>query len=99
MRHLGFTISLLVLSACGQGAEQCTDWAGSNIGAGWGQCGDTKDRNVECELGAAGQPSTCVCKVGDQAGTTFQQADTSVWMTLETATATANEKCGWHLSR
>lgn len=88
-----------------QGDEECKGWAGSNGRADWGSCGDKRDRKVECDVrGAAplGAAVPCRCSLGGVIGKSFQMelgSGTSQLGSFESATKTANEQCGWKLSR
>ena len=79
--------------------EHCTEWTGNSNGmVAWSKCGDDRERKIECNSGPMGK-LTCTCFVAGAAGKTFQVDDgTKKLGSSQTATETANEQCGWHLS-
>ena len=109
MRALPAFLLLLLataLPACG-GDETCTDWAGGYGESHWGGCGDHRDRAVTCAVipapgaspPAPGTPVKCTCTLGGVVGKSFEMIDPTELGTLESATRTANEQCGWNVSR
>lgn len=99
-RAIGFLLILGLASACEQKPEQCKSWASDSTGAGWSQCGDTKERKLVCPLATiAGQPQVCTCDVNGQKGNTFTLDDPSTLGTLESSTKIANQNCGWKITR
>jgi hypothetical protein len=99
-------LSALALPAC-QGDETCNSWAGSYGRASWGECGDHRDRMVSCDvipaLGtpppAPGTAVKCICSLGGVVGKSFEMIDPVQLGTIDSATRTANEQCGWNVGR
>lgn len=101
-RHsfLGIVVLAGLCSACSQKPEQCKSWASDSTGAGWSQCGDGKERKLECPPPTiAGQPQVCSCTVNATTGNTFPLDDPGGLGTLEASTKVANQHCGWKITR
>jgi hypothetical protein len=90
-----------------QGDEECNSWSGSNGSSSWSNCGDKRARKVECDFKVpeAGRPPDptvqCHCYLGGVVGKSFEMKNgdgTLQLATHESATQTANEQCGWHVS-
>ncbi len=89
----------LALVAC-QSNQKCGDWAGGNGFSSWGNCGDKKQRKVDCvdiATASASKPSKCTCTVDGVVGKTFEVTNGTKFGTKDSATALANEQCGWKL--
>jgi hypothetical protein len=101
MRHgLGLLLLAGLTCACTQKPEECKSWASDSTGAGWSQCGDTKERKLECPPSTiAGQPQMCTCEVNGTKGNTFTLDDPSTLGTLDSSTKIANQNCGWKITR
>lgn len=79
---------LVLLAACRDG-EHCKGWVGSNGRATFFQCGDGKERVVECTM------QKCTCTIDGVATTSFEAQDVGALDTRDGAIAFANAKCGW----
>ena len=101
MKTALFVLAAL-LTAC-QGAEECKSWTGGLGYSSWGQCGDKKERKIQCDrqllTPTTTPPTKCTCTVDGIVGKTFETTEPVKLGTIESATSIANEQCGWHVHR
>ena len=93
-------VLVLLCSSC-QDSERCRAWGGTEGRSAFFQCGDQKERTVECDLKSwkASKTTTCTCSCDGVQGNSFETTDLTCFDKRDTAISVANTQCGWQLTK